>query len=301
MLKTMRLIKIRRLLLAMFWLLCGITIQAQQEPNFTLYNFNLNIINPAYASVKKHAEVSLSYRSQWTGIPYAPNTSVLSFVSPIHKNMGFGLSVVNDEVFISNKTDASFDLAYQIRFTKDLYIHLGLKASASFIDLNLLRAGAPDRDMLFSKNESYVVPTVGAGIYVAHPKYYISLSTPNASKVNQYSLDEDTPDIVVNYLHIYCGAGYHADLSRTLSITPALMTRFIAGATPTFDLSTTLDYMDKIKAGFNYRWQESVSIYSLFSSKGNFKFGFSYDMNVSEIAQVNTHGSLELLLRYTWN
>lgn len=296
-----RKIKNVRLLVCVFLLISSMSLKAQQEPNFTMYNFNLNIINPAYVSVKKHAEASISYRSQWTGIPNAPNTSVLSYVSPLNDNLGFGLSIVNDEIFILNKTDASIDFAYGLRMSKEYYVHFGLKASASFVNLNLAKAGAPDRDMKFSKNESYVMPTVGAGVYLQHPKYYISLSTPNASKVNQYTLEEGAPDIVVNYLHVCFGAGYIMDITREVSITPALMTRFVSGATATYDLSATVDYMDKIKGGLNYRWDESLSVYSLFSSKKNFKFGFSYNMNVSEIAKVNTHGSLELLLRYTWD
>lgn len=301
MIRSNRTKKNMRYLICMFCFVGVLKMRAQQEPNFTMYNFNLNIINPAYVSVKKHAEASLSYRSQWTGVPYAPNTSVLSYVAPIHDRLGFGLSVVNDEIFILNKTDAAFDLAYEVQFSDEYYVHFGLKASVGFVDLNLTKAGAPDRDTKFSQNESYVTPTIGAGIYLSHPQYYISLSTPNASKVERYALEVDAPEIVVNYLHVYFGGGYIMEFNDDFSLIPAIMSRFVAGATATYDLSTTLEYQQKLKAGLNYRWKESVSIYTMFSSKSNFNFGFAYDMNVSEIAKVNTHGSLELLLRYKWN
>ena len=261
MIRNLRMNNYVRLLVCVFALFSCMSLKAQQEPNFTMYNFNLNIINPAFVSVKEHAEASFSYRSQWTGIPNAPNTSVLSYVSPINDNLSFGLSIVNDEIFILNKTDASFDLAYGLRISEDYYIHFGLKASASFVNLNLAKAGAPDRDMKFSENESYVMPTVGAGIYVQHPKYYVSLSTPNASRVSQYAVEEGEPDIVVNYLHVYFGAGYIIDINREISVTPAIMTRFVSGATATYDMSATVDYLNKIKGGLNYRWDESVSVY----------------------------------------
>ncbi|MDG1805645.1 PorP/SprF family type IX secretion system membrane protein [Flavicella sp.] len=290
-----------RILICVFCFASAIKLTAQQEPNFTMYNFNLNIINPAYVSVNKHAEASLSYRSQWTGVPDAPNTSVIAYTAPIHDRLGFGLSVVNDEIYILNKTDASFDLAYEVQFSDEYYVHFGLKASVSFVNLNLTTAGAPDRDMVFSENESYATPTIGAGIYLSHPKYYLSLSTPSASKVERYSVAVDAPEIIVNYLHVYFGGGYIMEFNDDFSLIPAIMSRFVAGATATYDLSTTLEYQQKLKAGLNYRWKESVSIYTMFSSKSNFNFGFAYDMNVSEIAKVNTHGSLELLLRYKWN
>jgi len=46
--------------------------QAQQDPNFTLYNFNMNIINPSYAGIKETAELNMVYRSQWIGVPNSP-------------------------------------------------------------------------------------------------------------------------------------------------------------------------------------------------------------------------------------
>ncbi len=291
----------RNCLFSLFLLLSSIVCLAQQEPNFTMYNFNLNIINPAYVSVHKYSEANLSYRSQWTGVPYAPNTAFMSYTAPMNDRLGFGLSVVHDEIFILNKTDASFDFAAEVQFSDDYYVHFGLKASASFVNIDLTKAGAPDRDMLFSKNESYVVPTLGAGVYLSHPKYYVSVSTPNASRVEKYSLGQDLPAMVVNYFHLYVGGGYIARINKDLKITPAIMSRFIAGTTPTYDISATMNYMNNIVGGLNYRWKETVSLYSLFSSKSNFKFGFSYDMNVADIAKVNSHGSFELLLRYRWN
>ena len=45
----MKYIKILSLLLVGF---TATTLVAQQDPNFTLYNFNMNIINPAYAGIK---------------------------------------------------------------------------------------------------------------------------------------------------------------------------------------------------------------------------------------------------------
>ena len=285
----------------MFGVMCCATIHAQQEPNFTMYNFNLNIINPAYVSVQKYSEASISYRSQWTGVPNAPNTSILSYVSPINDRLGFGVSVVNDEIFILNKTDLSLDLAYKVGITDDTYIHFGLIGTTSFVNLNLAKAGAPDKDTNFAEKVSYVAPAFGVGIYVLHPKYFVSLSTPNASKVKQYRLEDGSPDIVVNYLHLYLGAGYIMNLNRNVTITPALITRLVNGVRPSFDLSTTVDFREKIKGGFNYRWQESASAYTMFSSEKNFKFGFSYTMNVTDIAKVTGNGSLELLLKYSWD
>ena len=59
-------------------------VQAQQDPNFTLYNFNMNIINPAYAGTKDSPELNLVYRSQFLGIDDAPRTVSMAY----SKNVG---------------------------------------------------------------------------------------------------------------------------------------------------------------------------------------------------------------------
>ena len=154
-----------RLLVCVFGIMCCATIHAEQELNFMMYNFK--IINPAYVSVQKYSEASISYRSQWTGVPNAPNTSVLSYVSPINDRLGFGVSVVNDEIFILNKTDLSLDLAYKVGITDDTYIHFGLIGTTSFVNLNLTKAGALDKDTNFAENEKLCYPNIwGRNIYI---------------------------------------------------------------------------------------------------------------------------------------
>ena len=50
-------------------------------------------------------EVNLAYRSQWAGVPNSPNTQTLSYSRPLKNNLGIGLSVINDEVFVLSETD----------------------------------------------------------------------------------------------------------------------------------------------------------------------------------------------------
>ena len=47
------------ILTIVFALLVSNKAEAQQDPNFTLYNFNMNIINPAFAGIKETPGVKL--------------------------------------------------------------------------------------------------------------------------------------------------------------------------------------------------------------------------------------------------
>ena len=78
--------------------------EAQQDPNFTVYNFNMNIINPAYAGIKDSPEFNLVYRSQFIGIDDAPRTVSMAYSKNVGRNLGLGVSLINDKVFIFNLT-----------------------------------------------------------------------------------------------------------------------------------------------------------------------------------------------------
>ena len=73
---------------------------SQQDPNFTLYNFNMNVINPAIAGSNEFQALSIGYRSQWIGLSDAPNTQVVNFTKPLQNGLGLGVSIVKDQVFL---------------------------------------------------------------------------------------------------------------------------------------------------------------------------------------------------------
>ena len=59
--------------------------QAQQDPHYTQYMYNMNVINPAYAGSKENLSIGMLYRKQWVGIEDAPTTATLSGHTPIGK------------------------------------------------------------------------------------------------------------------------------------------------------------------------------------------------------------------------
>jgi type IX secretion system PorP/SprF family membrane protein len=82
-------------------ILCARTdIQAQQDPHYTQYMYNMNIINPAYAGSKENLSFGLLYRKQWVEIEDAPTTVTLSGSMPVGKNVGVGLSIISDKIKI---------------------------------------------------------------------------------------------------------------------------------------------------------------------------------------------------------
>ncbi|MFD1286230.1 PorP/SprF family type IX secretion system membrane protein, partial [Mesonia ostreae] len=102
--------------------LCGIfllgsmDVSAQQDPQYTQYMYNMNVVNPAYAGSKESLNIGLLYRDQWSGFDGAPKTFTFSAHSPIGENTGLGLSAISDEIGPVKETNVYADFSYTLDF-----------------------------------------------------------------------------------------------------------------------------------------------------------------------------------------
>ena len=273
-------------------------ILAQQDPNFTLYNFNMNIINPAYAGANDLKEINLSHRSQWLGIENAPTTQTFSFSKPLKNNLGFGISIVNDKVFVLNEIDIAIDISYKLKVSETHNLFFGVKAGGGFVNIDLNNAGAPGFDPLFTSSQNFFNSHFGAGLYLKHKKYYITFSTPNFLNGERYEKKGNVPRAAINNMHVYFGSGYTFSFSDNFQLTPAFMMRHVNGAPTSYDLSSTLKMYQKFSLGANVRLDEMTSIYSLIQVTNKLKFGMAYDFTTSDVDVVGADNSLELILKY---
>ena len=271
---------------------------AQQDPNFTLYNFNMNIINPAFAGIKESPELNLVYRSQYLGIDDSPRTISMAYSKAMGNNIGLGISVINDRVFILDQTDIALDISYKLKVSEGTNIYFGIKAGGGFTNIDLTRSNAPGNDLLFSQNQSFFNPHVGAGINIANDNFYISISTPNFLKGERYEKQGNTPVAAINNSHFYLGGGYHIGLNDNLTLTPRFMMRTVEGAPTSYDAGASLDIGDKYTIGANARLEETTSIYGLIRIIKKLRLGFAYDISATDINDVNDNGSLEFILKY---
>ncbi|MEL0645723.1 PorP/SprF family type IX secretion system membrane protein, partial [Olleya sp. Ti.3.14] len=104
-----------------------IGVQAQQDPQYTQYMYNMNVVNPAYAGSTDGVAIGALYRSQWVGLEGAPTTGTLTLHSPVGKNVGLGLSLISDEVGPVSETNAYVDFSYTIPVGTGTKLAFGLK------------------------------------------------------------------------------------------------------------------------------------------------------------------------------
>ncbi len=271
-------------------------LYAQQDPSYTLYQYNMNIINPAYAGINELSELNLNHRSQWVNLDGSPKTQSLSFSKPMTDKMGLGISIVNDKVYVLKQTDVYIDYSYRLQISDSTNLYFGLKAGGTFIDIDLNSLGIMN-DPVFSENVNRFNPNVGLGFYLKGEKYYLNLSAPSLLKSKRYEKDGIVVTHATDELHIYAGAGYTFNLNDEVTLTPSILGRFVSGAPSSVDLTATTGLYEMMDIGISYRIDESVSFLGLFKIAQWVHLGYAYEATTTDVKDYSK-GSHEILLRF---
>ena len=273
------------------------TSTAQQDPQFTHYMYNTMVVNPGYTGSKGHLSMVGLHRSQWVGLEGAPRTQSLSIHSPVGKNVGLGLSLVNDKLGPSTETFVDGNFSYTLKFDNNRRLSLGLKAGIRNLNVDLSQGTADNgSDAVLEENiNNRYLGTIGAGVYYHTDKWYIGLAVPNFLTTKQY--DNISESIAVERLHYFLIAGYVFDLNANLKFKPSTYVKAVAGAPLIFDLSGNFLINEKITAGLAYRWDDSISALIGFKISQRFDIGYAYDYTTTKLGNYNS-GTHEIFLKW---
>jgi type IX secretion system PorP/SprF family membrane protein len=104
---------------------------AQQDAQYTQYMYNTSVINPAYAGSRETLSIFGLHRTQWVGLEGAPSTNNFSINSPIGRNVGLGLTVVNDKIGPADENNFAVDFSYGFNISENYKLSFGIKGSAN--------------------------------------------------------------------------------------------------------------------------------------------------------------------------
>ena len=124
-------------------------VYSQQLPLFSNYISNSFLYNPGVTGSLFHMPVSLNIRQQWSSIPDAPSTQVISIHSKIKRTQtGIGGYFFNDRFGPISQTGIQASYAYHLSITKDIKLGLGLSLSAFQFKINKYNLSAIDDNEL---------------------------------------------------------------------------------------------------------------------------------------------------------
>ncbi len=278
-----------------------ITVSAQQDPSHTFYRYNMNLINPAYAGAGQGIEFGLGIRSQWANVKGAPETQSLFFGIPMGKNVGIGLSIINDKTFVENQTSVALDFSYKLKINADTSLFLGLKATINSYSVNT--NGLITYDIQSDPNlmglSGRFTPNIGAGAYLRGKSFFVSLSVPKILGEDRLGNDNGKVGLNEQKLHVYSTIGYDFRINRSMVLKPSVLARYLTSAPFDVDLTMALAIGERFEIGSAYRFRERFSGFFIFKISPITSFGYAYESALEKVVAKSANGSHELFLKIT--
>ena len=288
----------KRLCLSLL-MICGIqVVYAQQDPQYTQYMYNTNLVNPAYAGSRDMMSIFGVFRTQWIGLKGAPQTTTIALDTPLGESrMGLGVSFMNDRLGAMDENTIAFDLSYTIDLNPSFKLGFGLKASANLLNVDYTKLDRYNaNDEKFQQNISnQFSPNIGAGVYVYSDKTYFGISVPKFLETDRY--DDNEIVLMKQKMSYYLIGGHVFDLSPGLKFKPAFLVKSVSGAPLQVDLTANFMISEKFVVGGAYRWDAAFSGLVGFQLTNGLFVGYSYDAETTKLANYNS-GSHEVFLRF---
>jgi len=276
-------------------------VNAQQDPQYTQYMYNLNVINPAYAGSKESLSITALYRSQWVGIADNPETFTFSAHSPIGEKVGLGISAIKDQLGPVSESNIYADFSYTIDLGSALQLAFGIKGGVTLHEVGLSALELQDpNDPFFSEDVQRTYPNIGGGAFLYGENFYVSLSVPNF--IESVHLDETIDGEAIKFgdetSHLFTTAGYIFQLGENIKLKPSAMVKIAFDSPISWDTNLNALFYEKFELGASYRFDDSYSALVGFQINPNLRIGYAYDHVISDIKAI-AGSSHELIL--TWD
>lgn len=273
----------------LFFLLVWLQSAAQQDPIFTQYMYNGQVINPAYAGIWEKAGFTALVREQWAGINRAPLTEAISIHSPMFsESVGVGLNIVNDTYGREQRLSILADYAYEVNLTPWRRLRFGVKFGFTnyknplseyqlYPDGEYDPAFAQDVDLRF-------LPNFGVGAFLYEDNYYIGLAIPKLVENDfSYNYQNYSTQSEVRTLYINGGYVFFIDPMSRLIFKPTALVRYSIGLPLQFDLAANLLVYERLWLGLMFRSGNAMCASTQFFLTKNLRFGFAMDVTYNEI------------------
>lgn len=272
---------------------------AQQISLNSQYLFNEMLVNPGATGSKDYIPIQIGFRKQWANFPGAPVTQAISAHGKIAKNMGIGGSVFNDVAGPSRRTGININSAYHLKLdaanNHKLGMGVGVSLTQHLIDITRLTTYLPDDPAVTAGFNNQIVPDANVGIYYYFKdKGYAGLSAYNLVELDRNLYDYENTFANPLVRTYYFLGGYNFTLNKDFGFKASTLVQGIETATIQFDVTGLFTFRDFVWLGASYRHEDAVA-FLIGGQAGPFKFGYSYDYTLSDIADYS-YGSHEVFL-----
>ncbi len=301
--------------------------EAQQLPLYDQYMLNGYLLNPAVAGSDGFTTLSLTARSQWIGIPNAPNNQIFSIESRLLKRsyiikktsvkrkifkpsrkgrVGVGGFIFNDMNGSVSRTGVHLSYAYHI-WLRNSQLSFGVGGTAYQFHIRRLNFYNENEPLVSAEiNQPVFVPDADFGIYYLGMNHHVGFSVKNILQ-SYLKLGNRSLENFRLFRHYYLTGGYRFRINPRLELEPSGLLKISSQLMPQLDVNFRAYYMDNYWAGLSVRTNGSlIALFGL--SVDKYYFGYAFGMEFSSIMR-RTFGSHEFSIsikfgdsarRYRW-
>lgn len=302
-------------------------VYGQQTPQYSQYQRNQFMVNPAAAGVYDFVDITMSGRWQWMGVQDAPKTSYLAFSVPIRFKPKFynpgirtssgivenpeiktgklkhtiGGQLLADQYGAFRKMSFSGTYAIHVPMTKKLNLSFGLKAGLSnntfFADqaqvLNIMAPGTNPYvdntyDNFIQDQSNKYLMDMGAGLYMYSKKLFIGLSAEQLTR-DLVQFGQGTANFNPQ-IHFALIGGYQIPAGDNLTITPSFLLKYMSPAPMSIDGNVQFEYKKWLWLTMGYRHTDALIVMAGMNISERFKVGYSYDYSLSRFNNFSSGG-----------
>jgi len=288
-------------LLFTFLVICfSVSLKAQQETLLSQYRSQMSLFNPAVAGVNDASKLTMLHRRQWANVAMSPITTSLTYGLNAGKNVGLGVSIISDKVFIEQSTFVSVDYSYRLQLDDISFLYLGIKAGGNFYALNTANLNTFNVVADPSINSiSFFMPNIGFGAYYTRGDFYFSLSVPRVLNTERTKTENGRVTTATDRPHLYTSFGVDFLISKESNVTlqPSILSRLVAGAPNTIDANIMVNFDSRLSLGATYRNNDSYAGILQMPITKEIRVGLAYETaRGNEITVAGN--SFEMLLSY---
>lgn len=283
---------------------------AQQDPQFSQYQFNQMVINPAYAGSRDALSAVVNVRQQWSGFDGAPRTQAFSLHGPLKKKrIGLGLSGYADQIGPKKTVGVYGSFAYILPITNKLKLSFGLRGgivSYNFDWSKISYQNPNEGPSNFSPQSQHTIVDVDAGLFLKSNSFYcgISVTHLNGAKIYNENISViNTPTTYnLNYnlnTHLFFIISKGFKLSENLVFNPTIMIKTVKGIT-TSDINANFLIKQRVWIGTFYRGENSIGALLQVYVTEKLRIGYAYDVSMSHVQRQLGSGH-EIMIGFDFN
>ena len=295
----------KRLILFSFIAVCAVLENktlAQADISMATHWYNRANYNPASIARTDYIYLFSNVRKQWLGVNGSPtifNVQASEYIHDLHS--AFGISLVSDQVGLTQSINPMLTYAYRITSDRDWSLSMGLSAGvfSRSIDGSLFDAENVSDPSLYSDMERITRPDANVGIEFQHTHFVLGFSSTHL-----FSIAKDSA-LFLNTNHRYVYAIYKNTDSPLFNYNVGLqvvnrynLTVLEGNASIRFKHETGLNTGPReiFDLGMTYRTSNQMTFLVGFNLNPNLRIGYAYDQSfLAEYSKNSTH---EIMLEY---